>query len=366
METEELIEKLGIKPDFYVNGRVAIGKNLLSSLAKIADKSFFMLDKISSKPFFEYLGAEFDSEKCAYFDHGSTGDDLKKAVEKIERDKGINAVVGIGAGRILDFAKFIAMKTNRAVITIPTALTTHVYASPKIHASNPVKSLGFEKTIDWRMPDLCIIEVPFLEKMQRKDSKLIKTGLGDIMAFMIAMEDWKLSYERGKTDKPDSSVINTIDKIIKNMHKINVDSPLSGWIKDYVDMQASLCEITGKIGSAPASGSEHLFAKAAEQASESETNHPLHGELVALGSLIMAFLHGKDYRKIKKLMGKLHLPNSLKEIGITKEQTVEALYNAKKEGQKKGRYTILDEIEMSEYFCRNIIGNLLKEKILAE
>lgn len=366
-KTAELIKKLGINPDFCIKEKVVIGKNLISSLRNIAKECFFIIDKTPSKTFFDYAGKEiFNQDSYVFCDYETNGEDLKRIIERISKNKGINTIVGVGAGRILDFSKFIAMKTDKSLITIPTALTTHVYASPKIHANAQIKSFGYDKTIDWRMPDLAIIEVPFLENMQKKDSRLIKTGLGDIMAFMIAMEEWKISYEKGRIKDFDEDAVRTIEKILKDMHKINVDAPLSEWILSYVEMQVDLCEITGKIGSAPASGSEHLFAKAAEYIANENKKYPLHGELVALGTLIMSFIHGKDYKKFTDLMEKLKLPNSLKEIGLTKEQAVEALYNSKYDGIKKGRYTILDELNMSKYYCKNIINNLLKEGIIQE
>ena len=68
---------------------------------------------------------------------------------------------------------------------------------------------------------------------------------------------------------------------------------------------------------------------------------PLHGELVALGTILMSYIQGRNYREVQALVKKLGLPTSLSEIGITKEQTVTAMVNSKEIALKKGRFTPL-------------------------
>ena len=53
-------------------------------------------------------------------------------------------LLAFGGGKTLDFSKFISFKNGIKLISFPSSLATHVYASPKIHALSPIKDLGLK------------------------------------------------------------------------------------------------------------------------------------------------------------------------------------------------------------------------------
>ena len=67
----------------------------------------------------------------------------------------------------------------------------------------------------------------------------------------------------------------------------------------------------------------------------------IHGELVTIGTIIMAYLHGLNWRRIKKLAAVVGLPTTLKQAGIDVEVAVEALTTA--HTLRPDRYTILGD-----------------------
>ena len=89
--------------------------------------------------------------------------------------------------------------------------------------------------------------------------------------------------------------------------------------------------------SRPASGSEHKFAHSVNRISPGRA---LHGELCGLGTIMMMYLHGKDWRMIKQALEQVGAPTSAHQIGLDGETVVEALVNANK--IRPERYTILD------------------------
>ena len=102
------------------------------------------------------------------------------------------------------------------------------------------------------------------------------------------------------------------------------------------------------VGSSrPASGAEHKFSHALDYLGYGNGTH---GEQVAIGTIIMEYLHEKHYGKgnwelIKTSLEKINAPTKAKELGLTKEQVLEALIYAKKIRRK--RYTILEAIDPS-------------------
>ncbi len=362
----ELKKKIKINTELQISDKIFAGKNVLASLPSMMKESCIIAENEPFKNVSEYTNNKLScSEKCFFVGEKTSGEELNKIINSIKGDKKIKQIIGIGSGRALNYAKFVSMKTDKPIITVPTALTTHVYASPKLHADKAIKDLGIDRRIDWKIPDLALIDVDFLEQMQKKDKKLINTGLGDIMAFVSAVEDWKMAYEKG-TSEINYAVVDLTEKIIKDIGELNSNQPLNKWIKEYAKMQTALCYITDLVGPAPAAGSEHLFSNAVEKILENSEKQPLHGEVVALGTLIMSYLQNKDYKNVQKMMAKHNLPISLNEMGMTKEQAVECLYKSKEEGLKKGRYTVLDSLDMNEEFCKKTIDYLLKSNAIKE
>ncbi|MAG78276.1 hypothetical protein CL616_02825 [archaeon] len=216
----------------------------------------------------------------------TSGDDLRRFIDEI---KNYDCIVGVGGGHVMDLLKFLGMKTGKKTLAIPTTLTTHVYASPKIHAGNAIASFGYKKTIDGSPPTVALIDKKLILPLQKKSPRLIFTGLGDISAYVTAVEDWRLAEKNGK-DKVNDYVVEMTKDTIDEIMKIDINEDLDGWLERYCLIQVTLCNITDWVGSAPASGAEHLFAKSLEEIN----GNILHGEAVALGIIIVSHLQGKN------------------------------------------------------------------------
>ena len=352
-QREDLLRNLQVSS--FIDENVVIGKDIIDVIMSKIKSANVITDKKVMPLFEEYL----DGCENVFFIDSITGDSLKEIISVVGKSE-LPFLIGIGGGRVMDYLKYVMMNTNKFCLAIPSSLATHVYASPKIHVLPAIAKMGVEKTIDGPVPDLAVIDINFLEKLQKNKPRLIRAGLGDLMACITALVDWKLAEE---TTNVNYSVVDMTNVIIKNLEKIDVGKPLSEWILDYAFIQVLLCQISGWVGSAPVSGSEHLFALAVEQDLKEP---PLHGELVALGTIIMSYVQGEDYKKIYQLVKKLGLSTSLSEIGLSKEQTIDALIKTKELGLKKGRFTVVNKLEMDKDYCETIVKNLLDEGIIQD
>ena len=113
--------------------------------------------------------------------------------------------------------------------------------------------------------------------------------------------------------------------------------------------------------SRPCSGSEHNFSHALDLllgeknkqiGTRSVSLQPLHGEQVALGTIISVYLQGGDWKRIKNIMEKFGLPTNAEEMEISDEVAVKALHMAK---NMRKRYTILNKYNLSKAECRKIL-----------
>jgi len=87
--------------------------------------------------------------------------------------------------------------------------------------------------------------------------------------------------------------------------------------------------------SRPASGSEHLFAHALESIAPGKA---LHGEMVGVGTIMMMYLHGGDWKRIRDALRMIGAPITARELGVEEEDIIWALTHAHK---MRKRYTIL-------------------------
>lgn len=90
--------------------------------------------------------------------------------------------------------------------------------------------------------------------------------------------------------------------------------------------------------SRPASGSEHKFSHALDIVAPKPA---LHGEQCGVGTIMMMYLHGKDWKFIRDTLKKINAPTNAYELGIDPEYIIEALTMAHK--IRKERYTILGD-----------------------
>ncbi|WP_062514621.1 NAD(P)-dependent glycerol-1-phosphate dehydrogenase [Sulfolobus acidocaldarius] len=261
--------------------------------------------------------------------------DLSEAekVEDIARQKGIKTILGVGGGTVIDIAKFTAYKIDREFISIPTSPSHDGITSPFA----AIKGLGKPISIKAKEPLAIISDVEILASAPRR---LINAGIGDTLGKITAVRDWRLAHKlRGEYygDYTASLALMSARHALSCTKIINKD--IRAGVRVLTEALISSGVAMGMAGSTrPASGAEHLFAHAIELL---YPNLGLHGELVALGTIMMAYIHGINWRRIRRAMKKIGLPVTSKQIGIPDEGIIKALTIA--HSIRPERYTILGD-----------------------
>ena len=358
-----LISSFNINYDKRHNVNIVSGNAILADFfSKDHRESLFIFDSSGINnvmDFYNDISMPADI-KVIDIESIKSGKDISRI---IHLSKGIKFIIGVGGGRTADILKFLSFKTDISCISIPTSLTSHVYASPKIHALPAIQDFGYKLTIDGKASDLALVDTSFLEHVYLKNKRLIMAGYGDLMAFWTALEDWRLAC-LNKNNHYNLFAENVILDIFQKFDDININEKFSKWVDDYILIQNQLCHITDWVNSAPASGSEHLFAHEIEKYCDEPM--PLHGELVSIGVLIFGYIHKLDIEKIVTLLDKFSVSRSLKQIGINKSIVCKALMDSLKYGFKKNRYTILNELNFSYADWENVIDGLIESNFILE
>ncbi|GAB6148323.1 NAD(P)-dependent glycerol-1-phosphate dehydrogenase [Stetteria hydrogenophila] len=254
-----------------------------------------------------------------------------EVAEEAIRD-GVDVVVGLGGGKAIDVAKYAAARAGKPFASIPTAASHDGITSP--FAS--LRGFGKPVSRPAKAPDLILIDVDVIAKAPRRYNI---AGFGDVIGKFTAVLDWKLAHKlKGEYYGAYAASL----ALMSARHVASHVEEIASWtpeglrilLEALVSSGVAMC-IAGS--SRPASGSEHLFAHAMTML---HPNPPLHGELVGVGTIMMSYLHGKNWRKIRKLLKRVGAPVTAKELGVRDVDIIEALVNAVK---VRDRYTILGE-----------------------
>jgi len=108
-------------------------------------------------------------------------------------------------------------------------------------------------------------------------------------------------------------------------------------VRELVEALISTGVAAGIAGSSrPCSGSEHLFSHYLDLVAP---DAGLHGEKCGIGTIMMAKLHGADWRKIRTALKNVGAPVEASQIGVDDSKVVESLVKAS--SIRPDRYTIL-------------------------
>jgi len=273
----------------------------------------------------------------------STIEEVSKVVEAA-REFGADAIMGLGGGKAIDVAKYAAKQAGKVFISFPTAPSHDGIASP--FAS--IKGIGEVKSVEAVTPIAIFVD---LDYMARSPRRLLIAGVGDLVAKFTAVLDWRLAHllhNEYYAEYAASLAIHSAKHVISSWRRIR-GATLDSYrivVEGLISSGVAMC-IAGSTR--PASGSEHLFSHALDLVA----GYPaLHGEQVGVGTIMMAYLHGKNWRRIRYILRALGAPTSAKELGVPREKVIEALTIAHK--IRPERYTILGRDGLSSDAAENL------------
>jgi len=272
----------------------------------------------------------FDVQKCVV---GEASRANLVKVEEVSKDVKASFLLGVGGGSKIDLAKLASFNLGMPFLSVPTSASHDGIASPRASIKDGGNSLSLNASIplgviaDTRI----IFKAPY---------RLLASGCADVMSNTAAILDWQLA-DRLRSEFISSSAANlakyAAESIIENAAAIKPNLEDSVWvaIRPIIISGISMA-VAGS--SRPTSGSEHMFSHVLDRIAPGKA---LHGEQCGVGTVMMMYLHGGDWQRIRDALQLIGAPTSAKELGVSKEQIIEALVHAHE--LRKDRYTILGD-----------------------
>lgn len=263
---------------------------------------------------------------------GATQQNLVK-VEEVAKDVKAAFLLGVGGGSKIDLAKLGSANLKIPFISVPTSASHDGIASPRAS----IKDGGNSMSLNASVPMGIIADTELIVKAPYR---LLASGCADVISNSTAILDWELA-QRLRSDDFSSSAANVAkyaaETIIEQASLIKPNLEESVWvcIRPIIISGISMA-VAGS--SRPTSGSEHMFS---HYLSKIAPGKALHGELCGVGSIMMMYLHGEDWKRIRSALTMIGAPTTAEELGVSKEQLIEALVHAHE--IRKDRYTILGD-----------------------
>jgi glycerol-1-phosphate dehydrogenase [NAD(P)+] len=243
-----------------------------SASAALADK---VISRNSANFEFE-LRAQVQADK-------KFADELRQAVEQ----GGHDLILGIGGGRVLDTAKYVASRAAVNYVAIPTVISSDALASPIAILFNEGASRSYSAT-----PPMGILIDR--ETIKLASPNFILSGIGDVISNRSALYDWQLAIQRRK-ERPNSFAKLLSEAAVSNVIELEVRPNDDAFIDTYVT-SIILCGLAMAISgnSRPCSGAEHLLSHAIVKNNLSDYSH---GFQVGSLSAFILWLHHEENSK---------------------------------------------------------------------
>jgi len=253
-------------------------------------------------------------------------------VEKvIASASGAGCIVGVGGGKSVDVGKLAAFRMHLPFFSVPTSASHDGISSP--FAS--LKGLDRPYSIMAKPPVGILADIEVISSAPRR---LLAAGCGDLVSKLTAVKDWELAHRvTGEYYGSYSASLalmsaNAVLDRSKALGRFGRDS-----VRDLVEALISTGVAAGIAGSSrPCSGSEHLFSHYLDMVAP---DSGLHGEKCGIGTIMMAKLHGIDWRRVRSALENVGAPVEAAQIGVEDSMVVESLVEAST--IRPDRYTIL-------------------------
>ena len=241
-------------------------------------------------------------------------------------------VIGLGGGKNIDVAKLASSELGLPFISAPTALSHDGVASP--FAS--VQGIEQEFSLVAQTPLAILADTGII---LQAPPRLLNAGIGDILANLTAVLDWKLAHRiKNEYYGHFAAMLSqkSAEMLLENYDKLNHNEGSVRTVLEALITSSIAISVAGS--SRPASGSEHLFSHALDSL---KSDYALHGEQCGVGTIMMMYLHDQvvpNWQTIRKALKFVKAPINAKELRVKDEKIIKALTIAHK---MRDRYTII-------------------------
>lgn len=202
---------------------------------------------------------------------------------------GLDALIGLGGGKALDVAKYVAHLSRLPYLAAPTSLSNDGICSPQ----SSLTVSGRRRSLPSVMPFGVIVDTAVC---LGAPEVLWLSGIGDLVAKFTAVADWRLAFHAVGEPVDDFAALLSDASVYQFIGRAEHDLEGVRLLGTTLMLNGISMAICGS--SRPASGSEHLISHALDGLSRRPR---LHGLQVGVASYLVSLLQGRNTEIIGRL-----------------------------------------------------------------
>ena len=239
----------------------------------------------------------------------------------------LDAVVGLGGGKALDVAKYVAFLVGKPMYAVPTSLSNDGFCSPQ----SSLTLQGERRSLPAALPFAVVVDTAVVAGAP---AVLWWSGVGDLVAKVTAVRDWKLAYHAIGEPVDDFAALLSDATVSQFLSRPEHDDEGLRLLATALMLNGISMAVCGS--SRPASGSEHLISHALDAISERPR---LHGLQVGMATYLVSRLQGEGTARIAGALDRTGFWDGIRHDPFSRAEWLEAV--ARAPGMNPQRYTIL-------------------------
>lgn len=309
---------MSFQPRIRVPKLVRIKAGALDRLGVYLARESFNRVLVLAAPLPEQLAQRarkvIDAEGFAAEWHTVDGNRFEDAVRLFASvRKNVRAVVGIGGGKALDTAKYVAFLAGLPYFAVPTSLSNDGFCSPQ----SSLTLDGGRRSLPAALPQGIVLDVDICLAAPKN---LWLSGVGDLVSKLTAVVDWKLAFHNRGEPVDDLAALLSDATVYQFLAAPAFDAAGTSLLGTALMLNGIAMEICGS--SRPASGSEHLVSHALDALS---ARPRLHGLQVGTATYICSRLQGKQADTIASLFTATGFWGAIKADPFSRAEWLEAV-----------------------------------------
>jgi glycerol-1-phosphate dehydrogenase [NAD(P)+] len=201
----------------------------------------------------------------------------------------VEAIIGLGGGKALDVAKYVAFLARLPYYATPTSLSNDGFSGPQ----SSLTIAGKRRSLAAALPFAVVIDLDVCVGAPRP---LWLSGIGDLVSKLTAIFDWKLAFHRCGEPVNDFAALLSDATVYQFLAQPSFDFDGARLLGTALMLNGIAMEICGS--SRPASGSEHLISHALDSIS---SRPRLHGLQVGLATYLISRVQNNQSERIARL-----------------------------------------------------------------
>jgi glycerol-1-phosphate dehydrogenase [NAD(P)+] len=253
-----------------------------------------------------------------------------------------DAVIGLGGGKALDVAKYVAFLAGLPMYAVPTSLSNDGFCSPQ----SSLTLGGARRSLPAGLPFAVVVDTTVC---LGAPEPLWWSGVGDLAAKVTAVADWKLAYHATGEPVDDFAALLSDATVSQFLAQPSRDDEGMRLLATSLMLNGISMAVCGS--SRPASGAEHLISHALDAIS---ARPRLHGLQVGVATYLVSRLQGQGTDRIAEAFDRTGFWDGIRADPFSKAEWIEAVRRAP--AVNPGRFTVLSTRE-----CADEVAGMIEE-----